>query len=257
MILKHPSELHIIPQRIISLVPSQTELLAYLGLTDEVVGITKFCVHPTEWRSQKAIIGGTKNINIPKIISLQPELIIANKEENIQSQVETLARDFPVWVTDVNHFADAIKMIDDIGKLVNRSQEANLLISGIHSEFELLNNTQKPIKVCYLIWKDPLMTVGNDTFIHDMLKTAGFQNIFESRKRYPEVNINEIVAAKPDVIFLSSEPYPFSEKHIQEFAKYFEDLPILLVDGEKFSWYGSHLLHSPGYFLELYQGLGN
>ena len=253
MILKQTADLNQKPKRIISLVPSQTALLAHWELTNEVVGITKFCIHPTVWHTEKEKIGGTKNINIPKIISLQPDLIIANKEENVQSQVELLAKDFPVWVTDVNDLSGALDMIQDLGHLVKKEQAALNLIEDIHTQFEQLKQLENLLRVCYLIWKDPFMTVGKDTFIHDMLQTAGYKNAFDNCNRYPEVSITEIASAKPDVIFLSSEPYPFSNKHIQELNQYFQNIPIVLVDGEKFSWYGSHLLQSPAYFNALLQ----
>ena len=197
MILTSPTELNSIPKRIISLVPSQTELLHHLGLEEETIAITKFCVHPEIWFKTKTRIGGTKALNIEKIMELQPDLIIANNEENVKDQVEALAEKFPVWVTDVCDLASAIKMIGDIGLLTGKVAEAGNLESGIGREFarlqEFIVEQEKPaIRTAYFIWKDPYMTIGGDTFINDMMKRSGLQNIFESTKRYPEITVQQL-----------------------------------------------------------------
>ena len=251
MILSRPDQLPYIPRKIVSLVPSQTALLHHLGLEKEVVGITKFCIHPEEWRSGKPIIGGTKNIHIEKILALEPDLVIANKEENIREQVEILAEKMPVWVTDVNDLPGALQMISDLGIITGKTDEANLLTGSIQDRFNQLNNSI-PIPVAYLIWRNPYMTVGNDTFIHDMLRRSGFSNVFGHLTRYPEIDIKALEKSGCKVILLSSEPYPFSEKHIDEIAQHLPGVKIMLADGELFSWYGSHLLESPDYFKKLY-----
>lgn len=252
MILKNTTELQKKPTRIVSLVPSQTELLHFLELESETIGITKFCVHPTSWHQEKIKIGGTKNLNIEKIISLEPDLIIANKEENVKEQVEKLALDFNVWVTDVNNLDDAIQMIEDIGFITKKETKASALIQSIKNEF--LQN-QKHINVLknvvYLIWKDPYMTIGGDTFINNMLLQAGYKNLFDNKLRYPEVSIELLLALKPEYIFLSSEPYPFSNKHLEELNSALPDSEIMLVNGEMFSWYGPRLLQSANYFNQL------
>jgi ABC-type Fe3+-hydroxamate transport system substrate-binding protein len=251
MILSRPDQLPYIPRKIVSLVPSQTALLHHLGLEKEVIGITKFCIHPEEWRSGKPIIGGTKNIHIEKILALEPDLVIANKEENIREQVEILAEKMPVWVTDVNDLPGALQMISDLGILTGKTDEANLLTGSIQDRFNQLNNSI-PIPAAYLIWRNPYMTVGNDTFIHDMLRRSGFSNVFGHLTRYPEIDIEALKNSGCKVILLSSEPYPFSEKHIDEIAQHLPEVKIMLADGELFSWYGSHLLESPDYFKKLY-----
>jgi ABC-type Fe3+-hydroxamate transport system substrate-binding protein len=255
MILQRSAQLEQIPKRIISLVPSQTELLFHLGLEDETAGITKFCVHPQTWYEEKTRIGGTKAINIEKVKELHPDLVIANEEENIKEQVELLAADYPVWVTDVNNIADALKMIHDIGQLTGKLQIAKELVANIDAEFQKLRSIQagssKKLRTAYLIWKDPYMTVGGDTFIHSMMEAAGFENVFGSSKRYPEITIPQLEAAKCDIVFLSSEPYPFAQKHIDALR---EDIPgpeFILADGEMFSWYGSRMLLAPDYLLQL------
>ncbi|NTS43524.1 ABC transporter substrate-binding protein [Flavisolibacter sp. BT320] len=239
------------PKRIVSLVPSQTELLAALGLEEQVVGITKFCIHPNDWFRNKARIGGTKNVNLEKVAALAPDLIIANKEENLQEQVEALAEQFPVYVSDVNNLDDALQMIAGIGRITGKEEESNAIASAIQQEFSQLKISSSPIRAAYLIWKDPYMTVGGDTFIHDMLEKAGFQNCFADRNRYPAVTIEELQQSGCEVVLLSSEPYPFREKQVAELEAQLPGTKVLLVDGELFSWYGSRLLKSPAYFRSL------
>ncbi len=280
------------PQRIISLVPSQTELLFDLGLSNEVVGITKFCIHPAEWFRSKTRIGGTKDIHFEKIHALAPDLIIANKEENIKEQIEALAKQYPVWVSDVNTLEDAQVMIGEIGSITSTSDKAEKIIKIIEKGFIELKDTRSkkkdptiindqltpdsrlttpdsplptpdsqlptpnsrlvaPVSTCYLIWKNPYMTAGGDTFISNMLQYCGLTNAFGDLMRYPEITISQLQAKNPQLILLSSEPYPFKQKHIDELQPYFPDTKILLVDGEFFSWYGSRLLKAPDYFKEL------
>ena len=240
-------------QSIISLVPSLTELLFDLGLGDDVTGITKFCVHPNEWFRSKIKIGGTKTIDVEKVKSLRPSLIIANKEENVQSQVEALS-DFPVWLTDVNNFEDALQMIRDIGHITGRSEKADKLVGDIKESFSVIKTNSNPAQVVYLIWKDPYMTIGGDTFISDMLTRTGMRNVFENRSRYPEVSIDEIRNSGCDLLLLSSEPYPFKQKHADELTQLLPKIKIKIVDGEMFSWYGSRLLKAAAYLKNLQAG---
>lgn len=243
------------PSRIVTLVPSQTELLYDLGLTEQVVGITKFCVHPQKWFRTKTRIGGTKTLNIEKIESLQPDLIIANKEENVREQVEELAKGFPVWVSDVNTLADAYAMIKAIGALTGKRPEAERLTAGIQKKINTLQSPTTKFRTAYLIWKDPFMTVGGDTFINDMMTKAGFENVFAGKQRYPVVTINDLLIANCRLLLLSSEPYPFRQKHIDELEQHLPHTKIVLVDGEMFSWYGSRLLKAPAYFQSLHERL--
>ncbi len=251
MILTDTSQLTEIPQKIISLVPSQTELLYELGLEHETIAITRFCIHPKKWFDQKTRIGGTKALDIDKIAALKPDLIIANKEENVKEQVEQLAEHFRVWVTDVNDLHSACQMISDIGHLTGKAEKAAQLLIAIQNEFEKIQLPLQKRRTAYLIWKDPYMTIGGDTFIHDMLVKAGMENVFEDQQRYPEISITELKEKKCDQVLLSSEPYPFREKHILELKENLPGVQIRLVDGEMFSWYGSHLLKAPEYFNNL------
>ena len=251
MILKATKQLGYLPQRIISLVPSQTELLHYFGLETETVGITKFCVHPTMWYKTKNRVGGTKTIDIKKIEKLQPDLIIANKEENVKEQIEELALHYPIWVTDVNNVDDAKQMIDDLGELTQKNKEAQQLCEAINNKYLNVPKINRPVKTAYLIWQNPYMTVGGDTFIHDMLQKGGFQNIFSNKTRYPETSIAELKAANCELLMLSSEPYPFKDKHIKLLQQLLPGTKIVLVDGEMFSWYGSRLLPAAAYLKQL------
>lgn len=243
------------PKRIISLVPSQTELLFYLGLENEVVGITKFCVHPHTQFKAKPRVGGTKQYNFEKIKSLQPDLIIGNKEENDQTQIEQLANDYPIWMSDIKTLEDALDMIYEIGKLVGKLPKAKLLIEQIIFTFSFLekniNDSKIRIQVAYFIWKNPTMVAASQTFINEMLELAGFDNIFGLQNRYPEITDEELKTAQPDVILLSSEPFPFKQKHVNEIQSICPNSVIKLVDGELFSWYGNRLLLAAPYFMEL------
>jgi ABC-type Fe3+-hydroxamate transport system substrate-binding protein len=244
-----------IPGRIISLVPSITELLYDLGLENEVVGITKFCVHPDKWFRTKTWIGGTKKADVEKIKQLNPDLIIANKEENVKDQVDAIASFCPVYTSDIKTLEDALKMISDVGRLTGREQMASKISEKITSGFLMLEKIRKPLKCCYLIWEEPYMAAGGDTFISDMLQRCGFENVFATQRRYPEVGTNEIAGSGCELVLLSSEPFPFREKHLERLASELSPAgshpQLKLVDGEMFSWYGSRLQHSPAYFYKL------
>jgi ABC-type Fe3+-hydroxamate transport system substrate-binding protein len=246
------------PTRIISLVPSQTELLYDLGLRDEVIGITKFCIHPDEWFRRKQRVGGTKNLKIDLIKSLNPDLILANKEENLKEEIEILQNDFNVYVSDISTINEALQMIEDIGKLVHCQQKSIEIVNGIKAEMMTQSRFEKKDKIdaLYLIWQNPYMVAGNDTFIHDMMLEAGFNNLVK-QNRYPMMTLEEIKSINPTVIMLSSEPFPFADKHIIEWQMQLPNTKIILVDGELFSWYGSRMLKSFQYFRGLYEELSS
>jgi ABC-type Fe3+-hydroxamate transport system substrate-binding protein len=243
------------PQRIISLVPSQTELLHYLGLDNEVVGITKFCVHPEHWFRSKTRIGGTKHLHLDRIQALQPDLIIGNKEENPKEQIEALMEDYPVWMSDIQTLEDAYNMILQVGRLTDRASKANALVRELQNRFGSLPALPSKTRVAYFIWRNPYMVAANHTFIHEMIQAAGFQNAFQHKSRYPEVSLEELESLNVDLIFLSSEPYPFKDKHFEEFKPFCQQAVIKIVDGELFSWYGSRLLYSVAYFKQLREEL--
>ncbi|MFY0630741.1 MAG: ABC transporter substrate-binding protein [Flavobacteriaceae bacterium] len=243
------------PKRIISLVPSQTELLFDLGLEKEVIGITKFCIHPVEARKEKKIVGGTKMIKIDKIKALQPDIILCNKEENTKEIVELCQEIAPTHVSDLYTLDDARNLIEEYGALFSKEESANNILQKLDSEYNSFQSyiADKPIlTAAYFIWKDPWMVAANNTFINHMLALNKYENTYQHLTRYPEVTLNKIhESGNPDLIFLSSEPYPFKEKHIDEIKEYAPNAKILLVDGELFSWYGSRLLHSFEYFKSL------
>ncbi len=247
------------PQKIISLVPSTTELLFDLKLNDEVVGITKFCVHPESWFKTKTKVGDTKNIKADVIASLKPELIIANKEENVKEQIEALEDIAPVFITDVSDLNSALQMIELIGAITNRINGAQSIIQKIKNEFAKFpppcNGEGLGMRACYLIWRKPYMTVGGDTFINDMLKCCGFENVYKHYTRYPEISISKLSTVNCQLILLSSEPFPFKQKHIYELQPFLPSSKIILIDGEMFSWYGSRLQFAPAYFLKLLKEL--
>lgn len=247
-------EIPSIPKKIISIVPSQTELLFDLGLDEEIIGITKFCIHPAVKVKRRQKIGGTKKLNISQTKKLNPDLIIGNKEENEKDQIEELMQYFPVWMSDISNLENAIDMIQQVGKLVGREEKAGQMASTIISSFENLKINSTSLKVAYLIWRKPYIVAGQGTFIDNMLKKCGLQNAFEL-ERYPEVFPAQIVEANPDLVFLSSEPYPFTDRHITEFQALVPNAKIQLVDGELFSWYGSRLLQTPEYFKQLIASL--
>jgi ABC-type Fe3+-hydroxamate transport system substrate-binding protein len=242
------------PLRIVSVVPSQTELLYTLGLNNEVVGITKFCVHPNSWYKNKTRVGGTKTLDIEQIKKLNPTLILANKEENVKEQIEALRDVCPVYVSDINTFDDALMMMDVIGQWTNRHEMARELIEQLRFQATQYLQKPDPRSVLYLIWQKPYMAAGTNTFIHTMLKVGGWKNSVPL-SRYPELTEEQIRTLNPGLVFLSSEPFPFKQKHIQELQTILPEAKIMLVDGEMFSWYGSRLLHSFNYFKTLHEKL--
>ncbi len=229
--------------RIISLVPSLTELLIDLGLKEQLVGRTRFCVHPKEEVEGIPIIGGTKNPRLDKIKKANPDYIVANREENKKEHIEELSEECKVNVTDIATIEDALITMHELGKELGAEKESNKLIEQIN---EVLNDIpdEPPLRTAYFIWKDPYMTVGSDTYIHNVMEHWKLQNVFSDKRRYPKVNFYDVADKEPELILLSSEPYPFKEKHLSEFEEAFPNARVLLAEGEWFSWYGSHMLHS-------------
>lgn len=242
-----------IPERIISLVPSQTELIVDLGLEEKLVGVTKFCVHPVHIRKAATIVGGTKQVNYLKIKQLQPDIILCNKEENTKEMVQKLETIAPVWVSDVYTIEDTLEMISLIGGLFNVAENSRNLIAAIKAKWDdfktAVKNTSTK-KVAYLIWKNPYMAVGENTFINSLLKQNNFKNIYDDGLgRYPEIDIN--VMPEVDLVLLATEPYPFRQKDVIELKKTLQK-EVRLVDGEFFSWYGSRLKDAFAYFKSLH-----
>jgi len=235
------------PKRIVSLVPSQTELLVDLGFEENILGITKFCVHPQHLKSTKTIVGGTKQVHFDNIRNLQPDIIFCNKEENTKAMVKRLEEIAPVHVSDVRTLEDNIRLINDYAKILDAKTQAEILKEKLRCKANKFQNniSQKPIqKVAYLIWREPWMAVGDGTFINHILEINRFKNVFANKNRYPSIDINNLPDL--DLLLLSSEPFPFKTKHFSEIP--IENSKILLVNGEYFSWYGSRMLKAFDYF---------
>lgn len=232
--------------RIVSCVPSLTELIFHLS-PEQLVGRTTFCIHPPEIKSVDKI-GGTKNLNISKILSLQPDWVICTKEENEKEQVVELANSQNVLVFDIKNLNDALEAILKIGEISQSTSKAGQLIADIKNERALYKKASAK-RAIYLIWQNPWMTVGNDTYIHHMMNEAGFDNVFSDTTRYPEIDLEtEIGKRKPEVILLSSEPFPFKTRHSLDLSNRFPEINTLLVDGTYFSWYGSRIKEAYSYF---------
>ena len=259
LIMKHQDQLKRIlevdntPKRIVSLVPSQTELLVDLGLESSIVGVTKFCVHPSSLRKNKTIVGGTKQVHFDKVKALNPDIILCNKEENTKEMIIELEKIAPVHISDIYNLEDALELISLYGTLFSVEKNTECLIQNIEKEYKVFRqyiSNQPKLKVVYFIWKNPWMVAADDTFINEMLVLSSFENNFENLKRYPEIELNAI-DKNVDIIMLSSEPFPFKEEHIKSLKLRFPKSKVILVDGEYFSWYGSRLEKAFGYFKTL------
>ena len=247
------------PKRIICLVPSITELLVDLGLEDSIVGITKFCVHPDTLIKNKTIVGGTKNIKTDVIRNLQPDIILCNKEENTEEIVENCRQIITTHVSDIYTIADTLELIHQYGQIFSCQEKGKKITKAILKEkynFSEFTKAKKEKKVAYFIWKKPWMVAANNTFINHLLEVNNFENVFKNKERYPEISLEKLNEVDNlDFIFLSSEPYPFREKHILELKNKFKKTTITLVDGELFSWYGTRLLFAFDYFKKLHNSL--
>lgn len=252
-------ELEKIPQRIVSLVPSQTELIADLGLEEQIVGVTKFCVHPKELRKRKQVVGGTKQVHPEKIAELAPDIILCNKEENTPEIVEELQRLAPVHVSDIKTIDDSLELIREYGMMFDAKEKASEVVGKILDEkkaFEEFISQRPQKKTAYFIWKNPWMVVAQDTFIDHLLELNNFRNVFAgSKSRYPEVRPEELQDLEPELVLLSTEPFPFKEDDKEELSKVVRKDCIQIVDGEYFSWYGSRLIEAFNYFKRLHAEL--
>ncbi len=259
--LQRTIELKSTPKRIISLVPSQTELLCDLGLEESLVGVTKFCAHPHHITTDVAVVGGTKQVHLDKIKALKPDIILCNKEENTKEIVEACEPICPVHVSDIYTIADSIELIKQYGNLFDKQTEAEVICSKIAAEvrdFKVFLKDKQELKVAYFIWKSPWMVAANHTFINHLLELNKFTNAFLELERYPEVFLEASGGYDAvDLVLLSSEPFPFKEKHKDEVQAYFPKAKIVLADGELFSWYGSRLLKAFKYFKMLRLNLEN
>ncbi|MFI5203433.1 MAG: ABC transporter substrate-binding protein [Flavobacteriales bacterium] len=247
--MKRTVEIPFPPERIVSLVPSQSELLWDLGLRNQLAAITKFCIHPAEMFETVQRVGGTKKLNLPLIEKINPDLIIGNKEENTREEIEYLAKKYPVWMSDVNTYEDAIDMIGKVGEITNTYSKALGLIVEIENAFAKIKVTNSKPSVIYLIWKNPWMAVGTHSFIHHMMEKIGLKNTI-TQERYPEVSMDDLKEFSPEVLILSTEPFPFSQNDVLYFQTELPATKVWLVNGEMFSWYGSRMKSAATYFTQ-------
>lgn len=238
-------------RRIVSLIPSITEILFAIGAGDRVVGCTIYCTEPAEGVATKTRVGGEKNPKLELIRDLGADLVIANVEENVREHVETLrAWGIAVHVTYPRTVAEGIRLVGELGELLeagSRAREIETALRARHDEVRAAAAGRRPRRVFCPIWRRPYMTINRDTYVHDMLAVAGGENVFASAaKRYPEVTLEEVAAAAPEVVLLPDEPYRFRAVHRGDFAAY-PDLPAVrdgrlpLVDGKLLSWYGPRI----------------
>lgn len=248
-------QIHKTPMRIVSLIPSQSEYLWDLGLKSQLVGISKFCIHPHQMYETITRVGGTKQLDINKIKALKPDLIIGNKEENVKEQIEELQRFFPVWMSDVNTLDEAYDMMLKLGEICGKKTESEAMVDDIKTRMATVNSLFKQKSVAYFIWNDPYMVAASHTFIDSVLNYCGLTNYFGNLSRYPEIQLPQL--AHVDYCFLSSEPFPFGEAHKKEIQLHLPKVKVILVDGEMFSWYGSRLLNLPNYLIALNKQLND
>ncbi|MEW4922756.1 helical backbone metal receptor [Algibacter sp. 2305UL17-15] len=244
------------PMRIVSLVPSQTELLCDLGLEEYLIGVTKFCVHPHHIKTKVSVVGGTKQIHIEKIRALHPDIILCNKEENTKDIVADCEQICEVHVSDIFTLEDSLELIIQYGILFDKGNEAFKLVTKIKNgaeDFKTFIQNTTPLKTIYFIWKNPWMVAGNNTFINYLLNLNKFDNCFGTIERYPEIELKQ--RKDIDLVLLSSEPFPFKEAHKKELQECYPNAKIILVDGEFFSWYGSRLAKAFNYFKQLRSNL--
>ncbi len=227
-----------------------------MGLEKNIVGITQFCKHPFQLKSTKTIVGGTKNVGVELIKSLNPDFILCSKEENteeIVSELEVLA---PVFVADVTSIETNIDLINRLGKLLYCQTNACNLIDKIKfqlADFKLFTRYLPRKKVAYFIWKNPWMAAGGNTYINEVLKLNNFINVYENKDRYPTVDLNLIrKEGNPKIIFLPTEPYAFSDEDAFEIGRHSNHSNTIFIEGEYFSWYGSRLLKALPYFKKMH-----
>ena len=244
------SEIHQV-NRIVSLVPSLTETIAFIGSKNILSGVTRFCKYPAGIRQETTVVGGPKDFDTEKILRLKPDVVVAVREENDKERILQLSEKIPVVLFDILHLTDAYEMMHTLGKLLGKEKEAKRIVTEIKNNLNPLPTGKPRTKCLYLIWKDPWMAAGQETFINEMLQRAGFENVAEGR--YPKVSDEVFLQAK--VLLLSSEPFPFREKHRQELQKKFPGKKVLPVDGEMFSWYGIRMAKAGNYLREIMEVL--
>ena len=237
-------------ERIVSLVPSLTEALFSLGLGERIVGVTDWCIHPANRVAALPKVGGTKNPSIEQILALAPDLVIANREENGKRAVEALRRaGIEVWVTYPRTARDGAELFRELAELGASREVVESVVQPVEEAVRRAEETRpaRGIPVFCPIWKTPWMTVGGDTYASNLLELCGGANVFADRsdRRYPIIELSEIVDAAPEVILLPDEPYNFGPRDALELSELAvpaaRDHRIHLIDGTWVSWYGPRI----------------
>lgn len=242
------------PGRVVSLIPSVTEICFALGAGEQVVGVTRFCTEPPAGVAGKVRVGGEKDPDLDRIARLRPDLVIANVEENRKADVEALAAaGIPVYVIYPRTVTEGAGLLRTLGELLGASGAGEALAGDVEQalgEVSRLRRGRAPVRVFCPIWKNPWMACNGDTYVHDVLVTCGGENITADRpERYPRVALEEVAAAAPEVILLPDEPFRFAPKHIPLFHA-FPGIPALrngrihCIDGKWISWYGPRMVEA-------------
>lgn len=236
-----------VPQSIVSLVPSITELLIDMGLAGSIIGRTKFCIYPEKECNSIHRIGGTKNPHVEEIIRLNPAIVFANKEENLKEHIDLISEHTNCYVSNIQTIEDALKMINDIGYIFDKKTQSEHLVAEINEARKQFQHKNE--KVIYLIWNKPFMSIGHDTYISSFLKAIGYENTLPKETlRYPTLSLEEIKQLAPDKLLLSDEPFPFKEKHKEELQLLLPGIKVELINGSYCSWYGSRILTALKHF---------
>lgn len=233
------------PQRIVCLCPSMTETLFALGVGDRMVGRTRYCVHPQPAVECVSVVGGTKDVNPCRVEELNPDLVIAVREENVQDQVLTMAQHVPVYVFDIETVDDGINSIARLGALVGEARHGESLAQSAREAFESITPLPQPRRVLCLIWGIPAMAVGAGTYIHDLLTRLGFINMAAALPgRYPDIPLDGDILSEAEVILLPDEPFPFSQEHETMLRSMVRTPLVQRVDGQMLSWYGVRMIET-------------
>lgn len=264
--LERPLEVKSKPKRIVSLVPSLTEALFLFGLDDAVAGVTSFCVEPKEAVAAKPKVGGTKTLNVPRVLELKPDLVVASAEENRKEDIQALINEgLSVFVTLPRTVAEAIDMLEQLAEMTRAGREAGRIVKEARSalaELAVANQEVEPVRTFCPIWRSPWMTVGPGSYVHDFVTVCGGANIFEWRQdRYPRIELTEMAERDPEVVLLPDEPYRFSEKHLPEITAFrdvraVQDGRIYLVEGKHLCWYGPRIAGSLRHVSGIIRGNG-
>jgi ABC-type Fe3+-hydroxamate transport system substrate-binding protein len=252
------------PRRVVSLVPSLTEALFAFGVGDAVVGVTNFCVEPRDAVAGKTRVGGTKTLDVPGVLALEPDLVVASAEENRKEDIQALVREgLKVYVTLPTTVAGALDLLDQLAAMTGAGRAAERIVAGGRkalAEVQAANDGRPPVRTFCPIWRNPWMTIGPGTYTHDFIAVCGGANIFEWRhERYPRVELREVAEKDPQVVLLPDEPYRFGPKHVSEITglgsiSAVRGDRIYLLEGRHLCWYGPRIAAGLRYVSSLLAG---